>query len=44
MFKTNVFINDKYIVLSNFNGISIYPTIINDVNEGRLLFYYPSKP
>ncbi|CAD8183781.1 unnamed protein product [Paramecium pentaurelia] len=42
-FVTNVFINEKYIVVSNLNGISIYPTIINDVNQGRLLYYYPSK-
>ncbi|CAK94500.1 unnamed protein product (macronuclear) [Paramecium tetraurelia] len=42
-FVTSVFINDKFIVVSNTNGISIYPTIINDVNEGMQLYYYPSK-
>ncbi|CAD8209016.1 unnamed protein product [Paramecium octaurelia] len=42
-FVTSVFINDKYIVVSNTYGTSIYPTMINDVNEGRLLYYYPSN-
>ncbi|CAD8099987.1 unnamed protein product [Paramecium sonneborni] len=44
MFKSDVFINEKYIIVSNLNGISIYPTILNDVNKGRLLYYYSSKP
>ena len=31
----DVFINEKYIVVTNINGISIYPTIINNINEGK---------
>ncbi|CAK59189.1 unnamed protein product (macronuclear) [Paramecium tetraurelia] len=40
MFTTQVFMNSRYIIVSNFNGISVYPSLLNSINDWKLLYYY----
>ncbi|CAD8089814.1 unnamed protein product [Paramecium primaurelia] len=40
IFTTQVFMNSRYIIVSNSNGISVYPSILNTINDWKVLFYY----
>ncbi|CAD8198517.1 unnamed protein product [Paramecium octaurelia] len=40
MFSTQVFMNSRFIIVSNSNGISVYPSLLNSINEWKLLYYY----
>ncbi|CAK59619.1 unnamed protein product (macronuclear) [Paramecium tetraurelia] len=43
MFATQVFMNPRFLVAVNSNGISVYPSILNDINNWQLLYYIPSN-
>ncbi|CAD8203094.1 unnamed protein product [Paramecium octaurelia] len=42
MFATQVYMNPRFLIAVNSNGISVYPSILNDINNWQLLYYIPS--
>ncbi|CAD8105047.1 unnamed protein product [Paramecium sonneborni] len=41
--NNQVYMNSRFIVFSNQNGISVYPSILNAINDWQLLYYLPQS-
>ncbi|CAD8091152.1 unnamed protein product [Paramecium primaurelia] len=41
MFATQVYMNPRFLIVVNSNGISVYPSILNDINNWQLLYFMP---